>query len=491
MLLRGGDIVKKTTKKIFLFLSFALLAGGCSSSRDSASAGKTSLNRDESASESGKASTAENTTVDSLSTQPENTEPALSTGKTLNIWCVNDELPSKMQFVPGYTSNDSNDPSHGGMLGDVNVKFTFITNADTTYDAELEAALGKQMAASDDEKIDLFVVEDDYALKYFDSGYSEDIHKFVSEEDISEMFKYTKDFALSSKGVIKGVTWQLCPGVLFYNRDIAKEVLGTDEAEEVNKYVKDWETFEETAEKMALNDYLMMPSVNDSYSAFWAKASNKWVDDKGDITIDDALKKWADSSKKLYDMKATVNQPLWDGYSCAVNGGCFCVFGSPWLIDFCFGYDPDRVADGTADMSVVANAGKWAVCAGPQSYYYGGGQWILAAAGSDNVSEISHIIKSLTCDADVMKKIAQDSASPVNNHAVMEEMATDPSFDKYVLGGMNPFKCYMENADMIPSFNKTIDDAKYNTEFKEAMTDYFAGLITYEKAVEECELTRS
>ena len=40
------------------------------------------------------------------------------------------------------------------------------------------------------------------------------------------------------------------PGVLFYNRAAAKEVLGTDDPDEVQKSVSDWDAFNATAEKM-------------------------------------------------------------------------------------------------------------------------------------------------------------------------------------------------------------------------------------------------
>ena len=40
----------------------------------------------------------------------------------------------------------------------------------------------------------------------------------------------------------QGLSWQGCPGVLFYNRDAAKEVLGTDDPDKVQESVKDWDT---------------------------------------------------------------------------------------------------------------------------------------------------------------------------------------------------------------------------------------------------------
>ena len=47
------------------------------------------------------------------------------------------------------------------------------------------------------------------------------------------MYKYTKDIMTDSNGVLKGVSWQACPGGLIYSRSIAKDVLGTDDPAKV------------------------------------------------------------------------------------------------------------------------------------------------------------------------------------------------------------------------------------------------------------------
>ena len=72
----------------------------------------------------------------------------------------------------------------------------------------------------------------------------------ITDSDLSKQYQYTKDVVTDSNGVLKGVSWQGCPGVLFYNRDAAKAVLGSDDPSEVQNYVKDWDTFNDTAKKM-------------------------------------------------------------------------------------------------------------------------------------------------------------------------------------------------------------------------------------------------
>ena len=75
----------------------------------------------------------------------------------------------------------------------------------------------------------------------------------------------------------------------FYNREAAKEVLGTDDPDEVQKYVKDWDTFNDTAKKMKDAGYQMTSSVNDSYRVYSNNVSYKvgrrWKDQQSTTTL--------------------------------------------------------------------------------------------------------------------------------------------------------------------------------------------------------------
>lgn len=55
---------------------------------------------------------------------------------------------------------------------------------------------------------------------------------------------------------------------MFYNRDAAKKVLGTDDPEKVQEAVSDWDKFNETAEKMKAKGYKMVSSANDTYRVY-------------------------------------------------------------------------------------------------------------------------------------------------------------------------------------------------------------------------------
>ena len=141
-------------------------------------------------------------------------------GKVLNVYVWNDEFSARFNnYFPA------------SKLGDVKVNFVQTPNADNAYQNKLDEVPLKQEKAAADDKVDIFLVEADYALKYVDTPYTLDVKKDIglTDADLANQFKYTKDIMTDSKGVLKGVSWQGCPGGFIYRRSYAKEVLGTDD----------------------------------------------------------------------------------------------------------------------------------------------------------------------------------------------------------------------------------------------------------------------
>lgn len=235
-------------------------------------------------------------------------DTAADEGKVLNIYVWNEEFKSRVtDFYPGYEEVDA---THG-KIGDVDVVWNITPSDDNAYQNNLDATLMKQADAADDDKIDIFLLEADYALKYVDTDFTMSMADLgITEADMANQYQYTKDVVTDSNGVVKGSSWQGCPGALFYNRDVALEVLGTEDPDEVQEYVKDWDTFNETAAKMKDAGYYMTSSVLDTYRVYSNNVSSKCVVD-GKINIDDNIMKWVDDSKAMYDAGETGCHAMW------------------------------------------------------------------------------------------------------------------------------------------------------------------------------------
>ena len=395
-------------------------------------------------------------------------------GKVLNIYCWNEEFKSRVtDHYPGYTETDATT----GTIGDVTVKWNITPNQDNAYQNNLDETLLNQENAGADDKIDMFLVEADYALKYVDTPYTLPVSDFgLTEADLSNQYKYTQDVMTDSSGVLKGVSWQGCPGVLIYNREAAKEVLGSDDPAEVQKAVADWDTFEKTAEQMKAAGYNMTATTNDAFRVFSNNVSGKWVQDNK-VVIDDNIMKWVDLSKKMTDAKETGTADLWsDDWSKGFypEGKVFCYFGPAWLINFSMAADQD---------GSIANKGGWGATEGPQGFFWGG-TWICGCAGTDNPTLVGDIMRQLTTNEDIMLDIVAKDSDFVNNKPAMEKAAADDAYAFDVLGGQNPLKMFCNGAESCDLSNQSAYDQGCNEEFQKAMKNYFDGNATLDEALD-------
>ena len=394
-------------------------------------------------------------------------------GKVLNIYCWNEEF--KTRVTDHYDAYEEVDATTG-KIGDITVKWNITANENNAYQNNLDNKLLEQADAAADDKIDIFLVEADYAIKYTGSDYTMPIADLgITEADIADQYKYTQD-VVTADGVLKGLSWQGCPGVLFYNREAAKEILGSDDAETVQAAVADWETFNKTAEAAKAKGYSMVSSVNDTYRVYSNNVTSKWVVD-GKINIDDNLMKWVDDSKALVDGGYAGTHALWsDDWSAGFypEGKVFCYFGPAWLVNFSMAADTE---------GSIGYQGGWGATEGPQGFFWGG-TWICAATGTDNKEAIKDIMLTLTANEEVMKGIVEADDDFVNNVPAMEAMAEDTEYSSAILGGINPLAMYCAGAESINLENISAYDQACNEEFQNAMKNYFEGNASKEEAIE-------
>lgn len=392
-------------------------------------------------------------------------DTAADEGKVLNIYCWNDEFFRRIRdHYPNYENIDA---THG-KIGDVSVVWNITPNDDNAYQNNLDETLLRQADAAADDKIDLFLVEADYALKYVDTEFTMPVKDLgITDADLANQYQYTKDIVTDSNGVLKGVSWQGCPGVMFYSREVAKDVFGTDDPAEIQEYVKDWDTFNETAKTLKDKGYYVASSANDTYRVYSNNVTSKWVVD-GKINIDDNIMKWVEDSKALVDAGQIGTHDLWsDDWSRGFypDGKVFSYFGPAWLVNFSMAADKE---------GSIGNAGGWAATEGPQGFFWGG-TWICAAAGTDNASLVKDIMLQMTANEEIMKEIVVADDDFVNNKPAMNAMAEDASYSSKILGGQNPLAMYCAGVEGLDLSNLSIYDQGCNEEFQNAMKNYFDG----------------
>ncbi len=408
------------------------------------------------------------------------------TGKVLNIYCWNDEFQTRVkEFYPDYTDNGDGT----GKIGEIAVNWVITPSQDNAYQNKLDESLLAQADAAADEKIDLFLFEADYALKYVNSDYTLDIKKDlgITDADLANQYQYTKDVVTDANGAQKGTTWQGCPGLYIYRRSIAKDVFGTEEPADIQAKLSDWSKFNAAAAEVGAKGYKMVSGYDDSYRVFQNNAKSPWVVD-GKVVIDENLMAWVDQTKEFTDKGYNNKTSLWDenwAKGQSSKGDVFGYFFPAWGIDFVMVGNSKDDKEGPDEVGNGA-FGDWAAVEGPQGYNWGG-TWVAGAVGSDNLNLVKDIMVKITATEDIMKDIATKKGDFVNNQPAMEAMAAvgapDSLSSKY-LGGQNVIEKFAAAAPTISMANITGYDQGCNEEFQKAMKDYFDGNVTKEVAIE-------
>ena len=407
-------------------------------------------------------------------------EPA-EQGKVLNIWCWNDEFQTRFNDYYPEVKEVAKDGSTTTLNDGTTVNWIVEPNEGNNYQTKLDEALLKQADAAADEKIDLFLVEADYARKYTNSDATMNIADLNGVLDAtSDQYEYTKEVVSDADGNVKGVSWQACPGLIAYRRSIAKDVLGTDDPAEVQKALADWDTFEDTAEKMKAKGYKMLSGYDDTFRPFYNNDKAPFVEDGKTVNIDKNIMDWVKMTKEYTEKGYNNKTSLWGedwNKDQGKDSKVFCIPACTWEIDFTLTGNADP--DGTKDPEKSA-WGDYAVCVGPVSWCWGG-TWLTAATGTDNTELVADIMTKMTTDPDILKKIAEEKGDFVNSQKVIADLAENYEGNSF-LGGQNHYALLSDSAAGLSLKIASAYDQGIIETMQASMKDYFDGNADLDKA---------
>ena len=206
---------------------------------------------------------------------------AAAEGKVINIYSWNDEFRTRLEAVYSEVASTSSDGTVTTLKDGTEIHWIINPNQDGVYQQKLDEALLNQASGSTDDKVDIFLSETDYVYKYTDA--EADVAMPLTDlgidpdTDLADQYPFTKTTASDQNGVQRGSTWQCCPGLLVYRRDIAKDVFGTDDPATVGEKVKDWDTLKATAEELKAKGYFTFSSYADTFRLYGNSISQSWV----------------------------------------------------------------------------------------------------------------------------------------------------------------------------------------------------------------------
>ena len=330
---------------------------------------------------------------------------------------------------------------------------------------------------------DLMATEAAYIMKYTNSDYTLPVTDLgLTDADLAEMYPYTIQIATDQRdGSLKGVSWQSCPGAFMYRRSLAEQYLGTSDPAEVQEYVKDWDTFLETAKlinEKSGGATKIISSNDDVQNVFWSNKSSPWVDDNKNFVYDETLDKMMDVYYELEQNDLSCKTTCWseEWNAGPSTDGVFSYFGCTWFLHWTIKANCGGAAVGEGTF------GDWAMCQGPQPYYWGG-TWLCAMKDCSDPALAGQIMKALCCDTELMTQMAEETLDYVNNKTAMQTLSDAGKGAYDFLGGQDFISMFSPMAEDIDVSWMSAYDQKCNELFVGQAQSYAKGEKDKETAV--------
>lgn len=400
-------------------------------------------------------------------------------GKVINIYSFNDELRTRITAVYPAIENTSDDGTVSTLNDGTEIHWIINPNQDGVYQDKLDEALMNQAGAAADDKVDLFAAEIDYIVKYTDADVDAAMPLsdlgINPDTDLADQFAFTKTVASDQNGVQRASTWQACPGVLVYRRDIAKEVFGTDDPIEIGKKTQDWDSMKAAAEELKANGYYAFSCYADTFRTYGNNIASPWVESGSTtIKVDQKIIDWVNDSKEWMDagyfdptVKGQWNAEWFTAMSSSAK--VFAYLFPAW------GIDTQMVPNWDGEE------GSWAVTNAPLSYNWGG-TYLLAATGTDHPGHVKDIIMALTGDKENLTRVAKEYTEFTNAQSVMQDAAAGDEFASAFLGGQNPYSYFADSLESIKMAPLSSYDQGCVELIQNAFGDYLQGQIDYDTA---------
>lgn len=389
----------------------------------------------------------------------EGSETVASNGEKLVVWTLAQDL---QQFAEKYTSDTGTE-----------VETVVIEPAD--YPTKVQTAL-----MGGETEPDIIVGEPQMLQDFYDNGFFANLDELGAKDYEGQIVDYVWKVGQDQDGVQRAISYQITPAGIYYRRDIASEVFGTDDPEEIGKLFADYGTILDTAKKLKDAGYRIFAS--DSEMSYFSGDSAWVVDDT--LNVSDARFDYMDLVVDLYqnDLTAYANQWSTPWYQ-AMSGEV------PILTAEIQNYEDDSVnvwdeeafKEATADLekttvfafglpswgvltmrdNVGETSGKWGVCSGP-AYGFGGGTYIGISSLSEKKDLAWDFVKYCTLNEDTADWwIEKSEGDTVSLISALDKHKDD---ENAVYGGEKLYSFWLEQAkgidySKVTKYDKVIGDA--------------------------------
>ncbi len=376
----------------------------------------------------------------------------------LVVWTLAADL---QQFADKYCETNS----------DVQIETVVIEPAN--YVTKVQTALNAGQSEPD-----IIVGEPQMLEDFYEAGYFEDLNQdpYNAQDYADEIVDYVWEVGQDSDGIQRAISYQITPAGMYYRRDIAQEVFGTDDPEEIGKLFADYDTIRDTAQTLKDAGYRIFAS--DAEMNYFS-GDSAWVVD-GKLNVDQARLDYMDLCVDLYQNDMTAYATQWSTPWYQAMAGEVPILSQDiqnGTDDSVNVWDAENFDEATKDAektSVFAyglpswgvltmrdncgdTSGSWGVCSGP-TYGFGGGTYIGISSQSKQKDLAWDFLKFCTLNEDTAEWwINASQGDTVSLKSVLEKHADD---ENEIYGGQKLYSFWLSQAEGIDYSKVTrYDDA--------------------------------
>jgi ABC-type sugar transport system, periplasmic component len=386
--------------------------------------------------------------------------PAQNAGGKLTVWSFTDELAEMINKYFKY--------SHYG------VQVQYSQTPSDQFEHRLDPVLASGRGVPD-----IFALESSFVSKYVESGFLLDITD-IYEANKGKLLAYPAEVG-TYNGRVYALSWQACPGAMFYRRSLAKKYFGTDDPAQIQEYFSNPTKLLKAAKLLKQKSNgrcVITPSHTDLFYPFLGARTQPWVVNKK-IVIEPVMEEFMETSKTLYENRLIGRVSQWsEGWFAGMKGELRDEKGG-YLEVFSY-FMPTWGLQYVLKTNAPNTAGDWAMIQGPAPYYWGG-TWIGAWKNTQNPNAAKEFIRYLTTDNGFLEAWAKDTGDFVSNTEVIDKIKSN--YNEPYLGGQNQYAAFADIAKRINGKLEQKTNLAINEMFKEAVNAYMEGERTKEQAL--------
>jgi len=379
------------------------------------------------------------------------TLPAQTSGR-LTVWSFTDEVG---QMIDGYVR-----PAYRG------AQITYTYTLTDQFEARLDPVLASGRGAPD-----VFALEAAFVRKYVESGLLLDLTD-IYNENRSRLLTYPAEVG-TYNGRVYALSWQACPGAMFYRRSLARKYLGTDDPQVVQTYFSSLNKMMETAKRLADSSgglCVLTASREELFIPFLYARNSPWVVNER-LVIDPVMEQYMDVCETLQENRLEGRVGQWSfGWFDGMRDELFNENGKRMEV---FSYFlPTWGLHYVLKTNASETSGDWAMIQGPVPYRWGG-TWLAAYRNTQNPGFARELIRYLTTDDNFLVRYAYDSGDLITSNTVIERIRND--FSEPFLGGQNHYAAFAQIAGNVNGRLDQATDQSIERFFLEEVTAYVNG----------------